>query len=103
MKRPQHPAKKKPILKLLHLGKIVIGPGAIKVITDAEQTPLEFLLRHIYKDWGEVCRADKKVNDRAFENGGRILSAYSTKKNSKIWVTTEKDRSSTCIMLPEEW
>ena len=36
-------------------------------------------------------------------NGSRILSAYKTLKNKKLWVITEADRSSTCILKPDEY
>ena len=88
---------------LLKLGKTVITPGALAEITKAEQTPFEFLELHIHGNWGELSQHDKKVNELALENGERVLSAYRTKKNVRIWVITEADRSSTCILLPEEY
>jgi hypothetical protein len=33
----------------------------------------------------------------------RILSAYHLKDGTKIWIITEADRSSTCILLPSEY
>jgi hypothetical protein len=35
--------------------------------------------------------------------GFRLLSAYRTRAGEKLWVITEADRSSTCILLPEEY
>jgi len=35
--------------------------------------------------------------------GWRILSAYCLSNRTKIWVITEADRSSTTILLPEEY
>jgi hypothetical protein len=32
-----------------------------------------------------------------------LLSAYHTSVGDKLWVITEADRSSTCILLPEEY
>lgn len=37
------------------------------------------------------------------EAGFRVLSAYVTAKDVKIWVITEADRSSTTILLPSEY
>jgi hypothetical protein len=31
------------------------------------------------------------------------LSAYALSDGARIWVITEADRSSTCILLPEEY
>jgi hypothetical protein len=32
-----------------------------------------------------------------------ILSAYETSKGERLWVITEADRSSTCVLLPDEY
>jgi len=88
---------------LLKLGKTVITPGALEEITKAEQTPFEFLELHIHGNWGELSDDDKRVNELALAHGERVLSAYRTKTDVKIWVITEADRSSTCILLPEEY
>ena len=85
------------------LGQIVATPGAIEALKDAEQTPAEFLSRHVAGDWGTVDAEDKRLNDEAIEIGSRILSAYVTRANVKLWVITEADRSSTCILLPSEY
>jgi hypothetical protein len=37
------------------------------------------------------------------EQGFRILSSYRLSDNTRIWIITEADRSSTCILLPEEY
>ena len=85
------------------LGQIVATPGAIEALKDAEQTPAEFLARHVAGDWGTVDAEDKRLNDEAIEIGSRILSAYVTKADVKLWIITEADRSSTCILLPSEY
>ena len=85
------------------LGKLVATPGALEVLAEAEQTPIEFIARHIRGDWGEVCEEDKQANEDALQHGERLLSAYHTKKGVKLWVITEADRSSTCILQPEEY
>ena len=85
------------------LGRIVATPGALESLADAAQTPDFFLEKHIQGDWGEVCSEDKRLNDEALVNGDRILSAYRTLKNERIWVITEADRSSTTILKPSEY
>ncbi len=85
------------------LGKIVATPGALEALAEAEQTAAEFLSRHVRGDWGEVCAEDKALNDQALIDGSRILSAYRTTKIVRIWIITEADRSSTCLLLPEEY
>lgn len=54
-------------------------------------------------DWGEVDQEDWKLNDEAVQENTRILSAYSLKSGVRIWIITEADRSSTCILLPSEY
>jgi len=85
------------------IGQLVATPGAIEALADAKQSPMEFVARHIKGDWGEVCDEDRQANEDALRDGERLLSAYRTSKGVKIWVITEADRSSTCVLLPEEY
>jgi hypothetical protein len=85
------------------LGQTVATPGALEALQDSGQSPAEFLARHVQADWGEVCVGDGKLNDDALANGERVLSAYRTRKGVRLWVITEADRSSTCVLLPEEY
>jgi hypothetical protein len=59
---------------------------------------------------GRTCDCERhsrnapvRANDRALRDGGRLLSAYRTARGTRLWVITEADRSSTCILLPEEY
>jgi hypothetical protein len=85
------------------LGQTVATPGALRALQEAGQSPAEFLARHVQADWGEVCPGDKRLNDEALVQGERLLSAYRTRKGEKLWIITEADRSSTCVLLPEEY
>lgn len=85
------------------LGQIVATPGALAALAAAEQGPEEFLHRHIVGDWGVVPEADKQENELSVEKGFRILSAYVLTTGVKIWLITEADRSSTCLLLPSEY
>jgi hypothetical protein len=90
------------------LGQIVATPAALEAIEAAGQTPDFFLDKHASGDWGEVCNGDKKLNDEALVDGGRLLSAYRTLKNERIWVITEAaddegKRLATTILLPEQY
>lgn len=87
----------------LPLGRVVATPGALEEITRAGQAPSDFLDRHSQGDWGEVDGDDWARNDQALKNGERILSAYRTKDDVRIWIITEWDRSSTCVLLPGEY
>ena len=63
-----------------------------------------YLSRHQSGDWGEVDAHDRKENELSLEQGFRLMSVYTLSITAaKIWVITEADRSSTCILLPEEY
>jgi hypothetical protein len=87
---------------LLTLGQLVATPGALATLERAGQQPGDFLSRHVIGDWGEVPLEDIKENEFSLKHGFRLLSAYRTIAQDKLWVITEADRSSTCILLPEE-
>jgi hypothetical protein len=88
---------------LFPFGLIVATPGALAALKESAEPPLMLLARHVAGDWGELDSHDKQANNRALVSGGRIFSAYRTSKGTKIWVITEADRSSTCLLLPEEY
>ncbi len=75
----------------------------MEALERAKQTPVDFLERHRSGDWGECSGADKSENDLSVREGFRIFSVYRTEAGDKIWVITEADRSSTCVLLPDEY
>lgn len=88
---------------LFPLGSIHLTIGAQEALDEANQQPFEFLKQHQTGDWGFVCESDKKENEFSLKEGFRILSAYRTSRNQKLWIITEADRSSTTILLPSEY
>ena len=86
----------------LPLGKVVATPGALKVLTDAGENPLHYLVRHAYGDWGDLNAQDRRENELSLKHGWRILSSYPV-GGKTVWVITEADRSVTTILLPEEY
>ena len=85
------------------LGQIVATPGALDLLRESGENPAVFLNRHVQGDWGEVCQEDRQLNDQALVDGSRLLSAYRTAKGERLWVITEADRSSTCLLRPDEY
>ncbi len=85
------------------LGRLLITGSAVKALGESEQSPIDFLCRHVRGDFGNLCPEDKQLNDQALVNGGRILSSYKTLKGAQIWIITEADRSSTTLLLPSEY
>jgi len=88
---------------LFALGQIVGTPGALQALEEAEQNPLEFILRHVTGDWGEMPEEDVRENERSVTGGLRIFSSYALESGAKIWVITEWDRSVTTLLKPEEY
>jgi hypothetical protein len=82
---------------------VVATPGALHAFTLIPEHPLPYLSQHARGEWGDLCTEDALANDQALEGGGRLFSAYKLRDGTKIWIITEADRSSTCILLPEEY
>ncbi len=99
----KHLASRYGVKPLFTLGQVVATPGALAALEKAGQQPGDFLARHVSGDWGEVPPEDIKENEFSLKHGFRLLSAYRTSAGDKLWVITEADRSSTCILLPEEY
>ena len=54
-------------------------------------------------NWGKTDRQGAKMNDEAAEDGeSRILAVYPTVEGD-IWIITERDRSATTILFPNEY
>lgn len=83
------------------LGQIVITPGA-NVALNREDV-VTGLQRHLSGDFGDMSEEDVAYNEEALEIGGRIMSAYHDRNDTKFWIITEHDRSATTILLPEEY
>lgn len=85
------------------IGEVVATPGAMEAMDRTQTAPHELIGRHGKGDWGDVCEEDAEANEVALKDGARIFSVYHLKDATKVYVITEADRSSTCILLPEEY
>lgn len=83
------------------MGRLFATPGVLQQVSHIELNSR--LSQHQRCDWGDLCEEDKKRNDLALKNGGRLFSAYSCTSDVRIWIITEADRSATTILLPEEY
>lgn len=88
---------------LFLLGQVVMTPGAASAFEASGDDPLAFLIKHVRLDPGDLDAHDIRENQLSVEHGWRILSAYRLSDGTRIWIITEADRSSTCILLPEEY
>ena len=86
---------------LFPLGKLVITRGVADRGFALDEL-LNLLHRHVTGDFGEINDEDRQENLFSIEHGFRIMSAY-TINDTKLWVFSEKDRSATTILLPEEY
>ena len=91
------------------LGRTVATPGALEALQDAGQSPDHFLDLHVSGSWDDLDAEDRKANEQAIAHEDdpgrrdRVFSAFRTRKNVKLWIITEHDRSVTTILLPEEY
>ncbi len=88
---------------LFSLGEVYLTIGAREALEEANQQPFEILAEHQRGDWGLVCADDRRENELSVREGFRILSAYRTARDEKLWIITEADRSSTTVLLPSEY
>jgi hypothetical protein len=88
---------------LFSLGKVYLTVGAREALEESSQTAIEFLAKHQSGNYGDICEDDMKENELSVREGFRILSAYRTAQDVKLWVITEADRSSTTVLLPSEY
>jgi hypothetical protein len=119
---PSHSGRVEPsAMARFALGRVFATPGALALLEKIRDTgkpysvqvaaqddarmsvALPFLRRHVGGDWGDLGAEDWKANDEAVTSGGRLLSAYVVGAGEQLWIITEADRSSTTILLPEEY
>ena len=83
------------------LGRVLITSNAQGVLHQVDV--MNCLMRHLHGDWGELSAEDKAENEFSVKEGFRILSSYRDRNNIKMWIITEADRSSTTVLLPEDY
>ncbi len=83
------------------LGRVAATPNALNALTsDDIQSGLS---RHVTGDWGEMDDEDRQANETALSEGARLLSVYRSGSGLKFWIITEADRSTTTVLLPEDY
>lgn len=83
------------------LGRIVATPGALAAVPNDEL--LAALTRHHQGDWGDLCDEDWQENERSLRVGDRLHSVFKTKAGVRFYLITERDRSATTALLPDEY
>ena len=85
------------------LGNVVATSGALEALDRAGLAPALFLARHQCGDWGDLGEDDRAENEFSLGRYLRLFSAYDLDDGTTIWIITEADRSSTTILLPDEY
>ena len=80
------------------VGQVVATPAVLELGADLNA----LLDRHVRGDWGDVDEEDWNRNESALEEGSRLFSVYALEVGT-IWIITEADRSSTCVLLPSDY
>lgn len=86
---------------VLSLGTCFITPGAVAMMTAEEMRRVLDAQRAGM--WGNEDPEGREANDAAIMFGNRVVSVFGTEAGVRVWVITEADRSSTTILLPEEY
>ncbi len=89
-------------MALFELGNVVATQGAMHFCKQHKINPLLLLGRHIGGDYGDLSADDVAANVHAIQHDLRVFSSYKFAQG-KVWVITEADRSSTCLLLPDEY
>ncbi len=82
------------------MGKVYVT-HAVHQSVPPEQIALA-VARHSMCDWGSLCDEDRKSNERAILQGGRLFSRYLTEDGEAFYVITDAGRGITTVLLPSE-
>jgi hypothetical protein len=86
---------------LFPFGTIVETAGVLNQIPTEER--LDAVARHARGDWGEADGVDWSENDSAVRSGGRVFSEFCSKAGVAFFVVTGPDRTTTTVLLAEEY
>ncbi len=87
---------------LFQPGAIVATPCALRQCSKHSVDPMQLIRRHAAGDWGKLAPEDVAANVHAVQHDLRVFSSYPLGEGI-VWVITEADRSSTCLLLPSEY
>lgn len=88
------------------LGRVLGTPAALALLEQHGINLFDLLARHASGDWGDVGAEDSQANEAALTYGSRLLSCYTLvpgDADSRIWLISEADRSSTTALMPSEY
>ena len=94
---------------LFPLGRLAATPGALAAMRAAGESPPPPLSRHRRGDFGRLDPGDVRLQTLALrhehdpEKRERMMSVYPLADGTVVRVITGADRSSTCVLLPDEY
>ena len=83
------------------LGDFYVTAAVDKMLDPADIS--QALARHSQGDWGDVGKDDRKENELSLAEGYRLFSVYHDRHGVKFWIITERDRSATTVLLPDDY
>ncbi|MFG1304686.1 hypothetical protein V5F34_11170 [Xanthobacter autotrophicus] len=85
-------------------GQLLMTSRVSDLVERGRLDPAPYLSRHLRGDWGDLGDHDWQANDSALRSGeDRLFSAYEITFDLTLWIITERDRSATTLLLPEEY
>jgi hypothetical protein len=88
---------------LFDSGRIVYTEGIAALSATDYDEAMQALRRHLQGDWGELDERGGKLNSTNLKRGGRLLSSYTLKSGTRIYIITEPHLFQTSIMLWDEY
>jgi hypothetical protein len=86
------------------LGKVYVTNAAVEALIRNEEELMHLLKRHREGDYGaEMCYDDRVVNEESIKRGGRVLSSYTLRDKTVIWIITAAGWQETVAMVREEY
>ncbi len=89
------------VIPRFRVGWMILTPGALVALVEAQEDPKTFVYRHIQGDWGDVGPEEWARNEYAVTHGGRLVSVYHTRHGRELRLVTEANRYATTILISE--
>lgn len=90
---------KPPVTIITNAAKFQLGqqcvatPGALALLEKTGFSAAFLINRHLHADWGDICKDDAELNERALKDGSRIMSVYRLVSPEKLKATPRSKRS----------
>ena len=85
------------------MGDMVVTTPGFRDNSTGEDNIFQHLVDHLTLKQGELCDEDQKENEFSAQKGFRILTVHRLKNETKFYIITEADRSTTTLLLPSEY